>query len=89
MTGLEQWAALAAEAGVTLEELGRWTESDWRDYLARLEGQQVATLAELDRAQAVLAEASRCGCPVLVELDDDGEPLVGTGRVDHRCAGPR
>ena len=82
-------AQTAAAAGVTVQEVERWTLPDWQRHLERLEAQQTAFTAAADRDEAACAEASRCGCPISVEIRDDGPPVIGTAEVVHFCGGVR
>lgn len=78
-------AETAAIAGVSVEEVGRWRFEDWQRHLDRLEARHIAMTADIDRAEATLADAVRCGCQISVEVDGNGEPAIGTGRVVHTC----
>lgn len=82
-------AETAKSAGVTVQEVERWTLPDWQRHLARLEAHQTAFTAAADRDEAACAEASRCGCPVAAEVRDDGTPVIGTAEVVHACAAVR
>lgn len=81
-------AETAALAGVTVQEVEQWRKADWERHLARLEARQIAFTAAADRDEAACAEASRCGCPLEAEVNNDGSPVIGTARVVHRCGVP-
>jgi hypothetical protein len=81
----EMLAETAALAGVPVSVVEQWTFDDWQRHVDRLEARQTAFIAAADRDEAACAEASRCGCPLEAEVEDDGSPVIGTARVVHVC----
>jgi hypothetical protein len=79
-------AETATLAGVTVAEVKQWRQADWQRHLDRLEAQHTAMTAACDQADALVADAQRCGCrTIAAEVDADGGPVLSTGRIVHTC----
>jgi len=64
-----------------------WLDSEImaaQEQLAAAEARGIAFEAAVDRDDAALAEAERCGCPLYADGPED-EHVVGTVRVVHQC----
>lgn len=82
----EMLAETAALAGVTVAEVEQWRQADWQRHLDQLEARHTAMTAACDQAEALVAEARRCGCrTITAEVDDDGLPVLNTGQIVHGC----
>ena len=86
MTFDDMLAETAEIAGVSVDEVERWRAADWERHLALIEARAAAMTAACDQAEALIADAARCGCrTVEAEVDDAGRPNLSTGRIVHTC----
>lgn len=90
MSDFDDMLAETAElAGVTVAEVEQWRQDDWQAHLDRLEARHVAMSAAIDQAEALVAEAAKCGCrTITAEVGEDGLPVLNTGRIVHGCGRP-
>ncbi len=87
MSAFDDMLAETAElAGATVAEVEQWRQADWQRHLDWLEARHVAMTAAIDQAEALVAEAAKCGCcTITAEVGEDGQPVLGTGRIVHAC----